>query len=277
MKKLITAASLILLATAQAKAQTPITVQSPPPARKVAAVIKFETCAKPEWPKEALRNEQTGTVNLSFLIDEEGKVAESRIEKSSGYELLDNAARDGISKCRFSPETVDGKPTASWQKMKYVWTLDDSVSLPEVKLAQQKLAGKDFAGAAAAFRTAAEKGSAEAQFQLARLLFLGAGVGQDIGEAKKWFAKAASRGHLLANATYGQLLFDDGDKDEDAFRMLTMASVNGVPSAAYYLGMCFEYGRGTARDIGRAKDSYRVAAKGGIAEAKAALDELEAH
>jgi TonB family protein len=276
MKKLIAAVSLTLLATAYAKAQTPITVQSQPPAKKVAAVIRFETCTKPEWPKEALRKEQTGTVHLSFLIDEDGKIAESKIEKSSGYELLDNAARDGIAKCRFIPQTVDGKPTASWAKMQYVWSFEDGELLPEEKLAQQKLARKDFAGAAAAFRTAAEKGSAEAQFQLARLLFLGTGVGKDTVEARNWLEKAASHNHILANAAYGQLLFDDGNKDEEAFRMLTMASINGVPSATFYLGMCFEYGRGTARDIGQAKDFYRVAAKGGISEAKTALDELEA-
>lgn len=276
MKKLITAVSMAFLASGLARAQAQIAVQAPP-VKKVPAMVRFETCSKPEWPKEALRKEQTGTVTLSFWIDENGRVAQSRIDQSSGYELLDNAARSGIEKCLFTPATVDGKRTVGWQKLQYVWSLEDGEALsPEEILAQHKLARKDFAGAAAAFRIAAEQGSAESQFQLARLLFLGTGVEKNAKEARQWVEKAAGHGHILANAAYGQLLFDDGDKDEEAFRMLMMASMNGIPSAAYYLGMCFEDGRGTARDIERAKDFYRVAAKGGIAQAKTALDELEA-
>lgn len=240
-------------------------------------MVRFETCVKPEWPKEALRKEQTGTVILSFLIDAEGKVTESKIVESSGYELLDNAARYGIEKCRFTPATIDGKPTAGWQDLQYIWTLEEGEEmLPDERRALEKLAKKNYAEAAIGFRVAAEKGSPEAQFQLARLLFLGAGVEKNTEEARKWVEKAASRGHVLANAAFGQLLFDDGDRDEDAFRMLMMASMNGVPSAAYYLGMCLEDGRGTARDVERAKIFYRIAAKGGISQAKEALDELEA-
>ena len=268
---------MAFLAIGTAMAQTPITVQSPPPVKKVPAMVRFETCVKPEWPREALRKEQTGAVTLSFLIDAEGKVAESKILESSGFELLDNAARNGIEKCRFTPAIIDGKPTVGWQIMKYIWTLEEGEEmLPDERRALEKLAKKDYAEAAVGFRVAAEKGSPESQFQLARLLFLGAGIEKNTAEARKWVEKAASRGHVLANAAFGQLLFDDGDRDEDAFRMLMMASTNGVPSAAYYLGMCLEDGRGTARDIERAKIFYRIAAKGGISQAKEALDELEA-
>jgi protein TonB len=93
------------------------------PAR-VAAVADFNTCAKPEWPKASLRNEETGTVTLSFLIGVDGRVADSKILKSSGFRGLDKAAVGGISKCKFKPGLTDGKPEQAWMQMQYVWTLE---------------------------------------------------------------------------------------------------------------------------------------------------------
>ena len=96
---------------------------NPNPVR-VAASADFNTCAKPEWPKASLRNEETGTVTLSFLIGEDGRVADSKILKSSGFRDLDKAAVTGISKCRFKPGMNDGKPEKAWMSMQYVWTLE---------------------------------------------------------------------------------------------------------------------------------------------------------
>lgn len=97
-----------------------------PPAQsvRVPAVADFSTCAKPEWPKSSLRNEETGTVTLSFLIGVDGRVADSKIVKSSGFRDLDKAAVVGIGKCKFKPIMVDGKPEQAWMQMQYVWTLE---------------------------------------------------------------------------------------------------------------------------------------------------------
>jgi protein TonB len=106
-----------------APAAPPAPAANPNPVR-VAAVADFNTCAKPEWPKASLRNEETGTVTLSFLIGEDGRVADSKIVKSSGFRDLDKAAVTGISKCRFKPGLNDGKPEKAWMQMQYVWTLE---------------------------------------------------------------------------------------------------------------------------------------------------------
>ncbi|MFB9244977.1 energy transducer TonB [Massilia antarctica] len=108
--------------------QPPAPPAPPAPANpnpvRVAAVADFNTCAKPEFPKASLRNEETGTVTLSFLIGVDGRVADSKIVKSSGFRDLDKAAQAGISKCKFKPTMVDGKPEQAWMQMQYVWTLD---------------------------------------------------------------------------------------------------------------------------------------------------------
>ena len=104
-------------------APAPAAPANPNPVR-VAAVADFNTCAKPEWPKASLRNEETGTVTLSFLIGVDGRVVESKLVKSSGFRDLDKAAQTGISKCRFKPGLTDGKPEQAWMQMQYVWTLE---------------------------------------------------------------------------------------------------------------------------------------------------------
>lgn len=103
-------------------AQMPVAEKAPPV--KTAARADFSTCAKPEWPKQSLRDENTGTVTLGFLIGADGKVIDSNILKSSGFRPLDASAREGITKCHFRAATEDGKPVQSWMQMQYVWTLE---------------------------------------------------------------------------------------------------------------------------------------------------------
>jgi periplasmic protein TonB len=91
----------------------------------VAAVVDSRACAKPDYPKNALRNGDTGVVTLALLIGTDGRVADSKLEKSSGFRELDRAAQVGLGLCRFKPGTLDGVPYQSWTKMQYVWSLDD--------------------------------------------------------------------------------------------------------------------------------------------------------
>ena len=91
---------------------------------RVPAVVDTKACEKPEYPSKSLRNEEQGTVMLSFLIGLDGRVVDSKIEKSSGSRDLDRAAIAGLSLCKFKPGTVDGKPEQSWTKMQYVWKLE---------------------------------------------------------------------------------------------------------------------------------------------------------
>jgi periplasmic protein TonB len=93
------------------------------PAR-TAAVVNFDTCAKPEYPKSSLRNEETGTSTISFLIGADGSVKDAKLTKSSGFRDLDKAAQSALAKCRFKPATENGQPVETWQPVAYVWNLD---------------------------------------------------------------------------------------------------------------------------------------------------------
>lgn len=179
---------------------------------RTAAVADFSTCAKPEWPKEALRKEQTGTVTLAFLIDADGSIGDSKVTRSSGFPLLDEAAINGLRRCHFKPGTVDGRAASAWMQMQYVWTIEGPA---KVKVNQQEvdqyrataLAGdpealyllaKAYSNGApnqavslATFRVTLDEGLAQAQFELAHRLSTGTNAPQDHNEAAVWVRKAA--------------------------------------------------------------------------------------
>ena len=69
------------------------------------------THSTPDYPSLAVRLNQTGNVMLKLTIDERGAVTAASVEKSSGYDSLDNAAVAWvIAHWRYEPATKDGTP-----------------------------------------------------------------------------------------------------------------------------------------------------------------------
>jgi protein TonB len=94
------------------------------PVRVAAVIDAAHSCRPPQYPVMSRHRGETGAVVVTFLIETDGTVAESHVEKSSGFERLDEAARDALSLCHFKPGTVDGRPERSWARIQYVWTLN---------------------------------------------------------------------------------------------------------------------------------------------------------
>ncbi len=109
-------AACCLTASAQTATPTPADAAQAPPPRKI--------CARPAYPREALRKEWTGTSSIAFLIGVDGLVKEAKVVKSSGHDILDTAAMDALSLCQFKPARKDGEPVEAWQPVQYVWTLN---------------------------------------------------------------------------------------------------------------------------------------------------------
>ncbi|MFC0250542.1 energy transducer TonB [Massilia consociata] len=86
------------------------------------AGIDTNKCARPEYPSEEAAQQHRGTVQWRFLIGADGWVVDAKLDKSSGYPALDEAARSALVKCRFKPPlTRDGKPARAWVPVQYVW------------------------------------------------------------------------------------------------------------------------------------------------------------
>jgi protein TonB len=103
---------------------TAVTTVKPPEEYRTRAVVDGKTCEKPPFPAASLRANETGIVQLRFLIDVDGKVLDSKVERSSGSRRLDEAARAGLSLCKFKPATLNGRPERTWERIEYVWKLE---------------------------------------------------------------------------------------------------------------------------------------------------------
>jgi protein TonB len=87
------------------------------------AQLDFRSCAKPQYPRADVQASHEGTVKLGFLVDENGKVKDSKVIKSSGFATLDEAARSALAQCSFQPAVKKGKPVQEWTKVQYAWEL----------------------------------------------------------------------------------------------------------------------------------------------------------
>ena len=91
----------------------PTTTDVTPPV-VVAARGIAGTHSTPDYPPLAVRLNQTGNVMLRLSIDEHGVVEAASVEKSSGYDSLDDAAVAWVmAHWRYEPATKDGKPFAT--------------------------------------------------------------------------------------------------------------------------------------------------------------------
>ncbi|MSP02801.1 MAG: energy transducer TonB [Acetobacteraceae bacterium] len=75
----------------------------------------------PEYPVEALRSGQSGAVVLAIHISPTGQTAGVDVVRSSGYALLDRAAREAVMRWRFLPAVKDGRAVASDMTMQFVF------------------------------------------------------------------------------------------------------------------------------------------------------------
>lgn len=80
------------------------------------------------------------------------------------------------------------------------------VQADDMAAAQKAIRLQQFDKAAGLFRSAAESGSAEAQYQLGNLYVLGRGVTKDEAKARQWFEQAVQQNHAGAQFALAQLL-----------------------------------------------------------------------
>ncbi len=62
----------------------------------------------PKYPAEALRRKQEGTVLVLVHVNAEGRVTDLNLTKSSGHDLLDDAALRAVRGWRFQPAKAGG-------------------------------------------------------------------------------------------------------------------------------------------------------------------------
>ena len=105
--------------------EAPIPRPAPVAPQRTAAVVDARNCSKPEYPPQSLRAQEEGLVVLQFLIGADGTAVDSKVEKSSGFRRLDEAARRALALCKFKPGTEEGKVVQSWARIEYQWKIEE--------------------------------------------------------------------------------------------------------------------------------------------------------
>jgi TPR repeat protein len=132
----------------------------------------------------------------------------------------------------------------------------------------------DYAAAVAIWKPLAEKGDADAAFNLGQAYRFGRGVPMSLADAQTWFETAARKGHVDAQTTLGLLLFQNGNQT-GGLRWLKAAAEKGEPRAMLVYGTALFNGDGVQQNpvLGYAYVS-RAAAQG-LGPAKETLAQLD--
>jgi len=121
----------------------------------------------------------------------------------------------------------------------------------------------DFATALKEWRPLANKGMADAQYNLGVMYRRGEGVTQDYEVAIEWFRLAAEQGNASAQSNLGAI-YDQGRgviRDPNAaFKWFKLAAEQGNNYSLFILGDMYEQGRGVTRDHIRAHMWWNIAA-----------------
>ena len=132
----------------------------------------------------------------------------------------------------------------------------------------------NYASAVSIWRPLAERGDADAQFNLGQSYRLGRGVPTNLSLAKSWLEKAARQNHIDAETTLGLLLFQNGDQ-AGGLKWLKLAAVAGEARAMLVYGTALFNGDSVTQDpIAGYAYVYRANAQG-LPAAKDILAQLD--
>lgn len=132
----------------------------------------------------------------------------------------------------------------------------------------------NYARALSIWRPLALAGDAYAQYNLAQAYRLGRGVQTDEKVAQDWYYKAALQDHTQAQANYGLLLFQNGDR-KGGLPWLQKAADKGDARAQYVVGTALFNGDTMQKDWVRAYALMTRAAAAGLPPAVTSLSEMD--
>ena len=124
------------------------------------------------------------------------------------------------------------------------------------------------------WRRLAEKGDADARFNMGQAYRLGRGVPADLVIARAFYQQAAAQGHHQAQANLGLILYESGDR-AGALPWLRKAADNGDARSQYVLGTLLFNGDIVGKDPVRAYALLTSAARQGLPFASRNIEEME--
>ena len=83
------------------------------------------------YPSEARDKHLEGTVVLKVLISEKGAVEDAEVDRSSGYDILDQTALNVAKTAKFKPAKIGGKERSVWITWPLVFEISSMKFIPE--------------------------------------------------------------------------------------------------------------------------------------------------
>ena len=215
-------------------------------------------------------------------------------ETSAGAKKRWKSAHDGILESLFGAYTVkndpwpepftnypnhDLTPVARFAACRAAVESGDTDTLG-IKDAKSQSVPRDYREAMARYRRAAERGDADAQYNLGLLYRQGQGVPRDSGAAVAWFRRAVEQGHAGAQYRLG-LSYSLGEgvpqDDAQAATWLRRAAEQGHAGAQYRLGARYCLGNGVPQNYTLAHMWTTLAGEGGYEDARESRDNVAEH
>jgi periplasmic protein TonB len=99
--------------------------QAPPPVTQARIAPGVNLANLCPYPSASRRLSEAGSVVILFYVTANGRATEAKVESSSGFPRLDDAAVNCLRKGRYVASTVGGQAVDSWQRIRWTWKLED--------------------------------------------------------------------------------------------------------------------------------------------------------
>ncbi|MGQ0527203.1 MAG: tetratricopeptide repeat protein [Alphaproteobacteria bacterium] len=163
------------------------------------------------------------------------------------------------------------------QERAFSGSMEDQHNLGALYASPKGELEQDYTRAAFWFRQAAERGMANAQYNLGVMYHQGLGVEKDLKQAVNWYKAAAAQNHAEAQYNLGIAYIEGAGVEYDPARAVEnfeRAADQGVIEASYNLGLIYENALLGRADPSKALAWYKRAADQGSPEATSALEQL---
>ena len=87
------------------------------------AIPLYDRNPPPRYPQQARKRGFQGTVILKVLVGKDGRVADIRLQESSGHSILDNIALETVRGWAFTPGRRGEDPVEMWIRVPMLFEL----------------------------------------------------------------------------------------------------------------------------------------------------------
>ncbi|MDE0030507.1 MAG: energy transducer TonB [Deltaproteobacteria bacterium] len=87
--------------------------------------VRYARTVKPRYPRKARRAGWEGTTLLKVLVNPDGAPGRVTVERTSGFDVLDEAAVKAVRRWRFHPARRGVAPLSSWVRIPVAFRLEE--------------------------------------------------------------------------------------------------------------------------------------------------------